>query len=209
MADAVWVLEEFLRSLRQGSFDDALKSLKADPAFQLETVLDLVVARIGTDYTAPRFLECYKEFMHGLAWTPKSSMEELTARYSLSSESYFLSFVRRHEHLLENYLVNYIFRTVFPYRSRLPDQNFAIDSSRESMRHSFVLLAVHYAIIRTLLIGMAALHKDSLHIQHAVKLVQSYSKAFLHSSSFEAAAIEYLEKNVGDPARKVPELVMD
>ncbi len=209
MAHALPVLEDFLRSLREGSFDDALKSLKANPAFQLETVLDLVVARIGTDYTAPRFLECYKEFMHGLAWTPKSSMEELTARYSLSSRGYFQSFVRRHEHLLENYLVNYIFRTVFPYRSRLPGQNFAIDSSRESMRHSSILLAVHYAIIRTLLIGMAALHKDNLNIQHAIKLVQSYSKAFLHSSSFEAAAIEYLEKNLGDPARKVAELVMD
>src|SRR5665213_705690 len=209
MARAVPVLEDFVRGLRRGSFDEALKSLKADPAFQLETVLDLVVARIGTDYTAPRFLECYKEFMHGLAWTPQTSMEELTARYSLSSRGYFLSFVRRHEHMLENYLVNYIFRTVFPYRSRLPEQNLAIDSRRESMRHSFVLLAVHYAIIRTLLIGMAALHKDNLNLQHAVKLVQSYSKAFLHSSSFEAAAIEYLEKNVGEPACRVAELVMD
>jgi lysine-N-methylase len=147
--------------------------------------------------------------MHGLAWTPQSSMEELTARYSLSYRGYFWSFVRHHEHLLENYLVNYIFRTVFPYRSRLPAQNFAIDSSRKSMRHSFVLLAVHYAITRTLLIGMAALHKENLNIEHAVRLVQSYSKAFLHSSSFEAAAIEYLEKNVGEPACKVAQLVMD
>jgi len=209
MAHAVTVLEDYVKNLRQGSFDDVLTSLKADPAFQLETVLELVVARIGSDYTSPRFLECYKDLMHGLAWTPETTMEELTARYCLSSQSYFLPFLRRHKHLLENYLVNYIFRTVFPYRSRLPDQKFAIDSSRESMRHSFVLLAVHYAIIRTMLIGMAALHKDNLSTQHAVKLVQSYSKAFLHSSSFETAAIEYLEKSVGDPARKVAELVMD
>ena len=55
---------------------------------------------------------------------------------------------------------------------------------------------------------MAALHKDHLNV-HVVKLVQSYSKAFLHSSSFEVAAIEYLEKNIGDAARKVAELVMD
>jgi hypothetical protein len=56
---------------------------------------------------------------------------------------------------------------------------------------------------------MAAQYKNNLSIQHAVKLVQSYSKAFLHCGSFEAAAIEYLEKNVGDPARKIAELVMD
>jgi lysine-N-methylase len=209
MADAVTVLEDFLRSLRQGSFDNILTALKADPAFQLETVLELVVTRIGSDYTAPRFLECYKDFMRGLAWTPETTMEQLAARYSLSSRSYFLPFLRRHEHLLENYLITYIFRTVFPYRSKQPGRAFTIDASRESMRHSFVLLAVHYAIIRAMLIGMAAQYKNNLSIQHAVKLVQSYSKAFLHCGSFEAAAIEYLEKNVGDPARKIAELVMD
>jgi hypothetical protein len=56
---------------------------------------------------------------------------------------------------------------------------------------------------------MAALYKDNLDIDAIVKLVQSYSKAFLHSSSFEAAAIESLTKNFGDPACKVAELVMD
>ena len=208
-AGAVVVLEDYLRSFRQGSFDCTLAALKPNPAFQLATVLELVVARIGSDYTAPRFLECYKDFMLGLAWTPETSEEELADRYYRSSQNIFLPFIRRHEHLLENYLVNYIFRTVFPYRSRLPDQKLAIDSSRESMRHSFILLAVHYAIIRTVLIGMAALHKDNLGTQHVVKLVQSYSKAFLHSTSFEAAATEYLGKNVGHAAGKVAELVMD
>ena len=209
LAHAVTVLEDYLKSLRQGSFEGMFGALKGDPAFRMQTVLDLVVARIGTDYTSPRFLECFKDFMRGLAWRPESTMEELADRYNSSSQNIFLPFARRHEHLLENYLINYIFRTVFPYRSRLPDQKSAIDSSRESMRHSFVLLAVHYAIIRAMLIGMAALHKENLSIHHVVKLVQSYSKAFLHSTSFEAAAIEYLEKNVVDPARKVAELVMD
>jgi lysine-N-methylase len=209
MACAVTVLEDYLGSLRRGSFDRSFAALKADPAFQLETVLELVVARIGSDYTSPRFLECYKELMRGLAWTPATTMEELVSRYCFSSQRFFLPFIRRHEHLLENYLINYIFRTVFPYRSRLPDRKSEIDSSRESMRRSFVILVVHYAIIRTMLIGMAALYKNNLSVHQVVKLVQSYSKAFLHSTSFETAAIAYLEKNVGDPASKVAELVMD
>lgn len=209
MADAATVLEECLKNLRQGSLDGIFRALRANPTFQLETVLELVVARIGTDYTAPRFLECYKEFMHGLVWTPESSMEELAARYSLASQRFLRPFIGRHEHLFENYLGNYIFRTVFPYRSRMPGQKFAIDSSRESMSYSLVLLAVHYAIIRAMLVGMAALHKDNLSIEHVVKLVQSYSKAFLHSTSFEAAAIKYLKENVGDPSSKIAELVMD
>jgi lysine-N-methylase len=209
MARAVTVLEDQLKSFRQGSFDEPLAALKADPSFQLETVLELVVTRIGTDYTSPGFLECYKDLMLGLAWTGESTMEQLANRYSRSARSYFLPFVECHEHFLENYLINYVFRTVFPYRSKLPDQRFTIDSSRQSLRKSFVLLSVHYAIVRTLLIGMAALYKNTFGTDHAVKLVQSYSKAFLHSSSFETAVLEYFGKIVGDPTLKVTQLVMD
>jgi lysine-N-methylase len=206
---AVGVLEDHLRNLRQGMFHDILASQKGDPAFQLETVLDLVVARIESDYVPPRFIECYSDFMRGLAWTPDSSMEELAVRYDFSSRSYFLPFIRRHEHLLENYLINYVFRTVFPYRCKLPDQKFTIDSGRDSLRKAFLLLSLHYAIIRTLLIGMAALYKDDLGVDHAVKLVQSYSKAFLHIGSFEDTALKYLETNFEDAVSRIPVLVMD
>ena len=206
---AIAVLKDHLRDLRQGWLHETLASQKSDPQFQLETVFKLIVARIQSDYTAPRFLECFRDFMHGLAWTGESTMGELTARYCLSSQSFFLVFVRQNEHVLENYLVNYIFRTVFPYRCKLPDQKFAIESTRESLRNVFLLLAVHYAIIRTLLIGIAALYKDNLRVDHAIKLVQSYSKVFLHSSSFEQATIEYLHNNIDAPASKIAALIMD
>jgi len=190
-ADAVPILEDHLNYLRQGLFPDDLMAQRGDAAFQLETVLELAIARIGSDYTPPRFVKCFSDFLVGLEWTADTSMEELAARYDSSSERYFLPFVRRHEHLLENYLIGYIFRTAFPYRSKLPDRKFSIDSRAESLRNSFILLAVHYAMIRTFFIGMAAMYKDNLSVDHAVKLVQSYSKAFLHISSFEKSVIEY------------------
>jgi lysine-N-methylase len=206
---AVTILEDHLRNLRQGSFNDTFGVRKGDPSFQLETTLELAVMRIGSDYAAPRFIECYSDFMLGLAWTPSATMEELTARYCLASETHFLPFVRRHEHLFENYLINYIFRTNFPYRCKLPGQKFAIDSGSESLRNALLRLSLHYAMMRTLLIGMAALYKDRLSIDHAVKLVQSYSKTFLHTGQFETVAIEYLEKNFEGPMNRIAVLVMD
>ena len=172
LAHSVAILEDFLTSFRQGSFDPALAALKPDPVFQLETVLELVVARIGSDYTAPRFLECYKDFMLGLAWTPETSMVELADRYYRHSQNTFLPFIRRHEHLLENYVVNYIFRTVFPYRSRLPQRNFAIDTHHidEALLYSSGGTLRHHTHRPD---PNAALYKDNLGSQHAVKLVQS------------------------------------
>ena len=207
-ARAVPVLEDHLRNLRQGLFRELFASQRSDPAFQLETVLDLVVARIGSDYIGPRFLQCYSDFMRGLAWTADSSMEELAARCTLACRSYLQPFVRAHQHMLENYLVSYIFRTVFPYRRKLPDQKFAMDSGEESLRNAFFLLAVHYSIVRTLLTGMAALHQG-LNAKQVVQLVQSYSKAFLHSTAFETAAVEYLGNNLKEPASGIAALVMD
>jgi lysine-N-methylase len=206
---AVGIMEGHLSCLRQGLFEGIFAGRAANPAFQLETVLELIVARLRMDYTPPRFLDCYAEFMRGLAWTNESTMEELAARYRQASEDYFQPFIRRHEHVFENYLINYIFRTVFPYRHKQADQTFVIDSGRESMSSAFLLLAAHYAIVRTLLIGMAALHRHDLSFDHAVRLVQSYSKAFQHSSLFETTVIESLNKSAECSTHGVAALVMD
>ena len=118
-------------------------------------VLELIVARIGTDYTSSRFLECYREFMRGLDWTAESSMDDLATRYQSACRTYFLPFVQTHQHFFENFVVNYIFRTYFPWRRRKPGPVPAIDSGRAAMTDAFLLLAVHYAIIRAVMIGMA------------------------------------------------------
>ncbi|HYA16532.1 MAG TPA: flagellin lysine-N-methylase [Bryobacteraceae bacterium] len=206
---AAGVMEDHLRCLRTGALDELLLSQKGNPALQLETALELIVARLGADYTSPRFIECYREFMLGLEWNAKSSMEELAERYQGALRTWFLPFVREHEHVLENYLINYMFRTLFPYRKKRPDQRFAIDSSRESMKNAYLLLATHYAIIRALLIGLAARHREQFGPGQAVKLVQSYSKAFLHSGTFEKTASEFLDRNGEELTRKIAVLVMD
>jgi len=208
-AGAVTLLEDHLNAFKQGAFDGALNDQKAAPALQIEWVVELIVGRISSDYTSPRFIECYREFMRGLGWTAASTLEELADRYDTACQNNFLPFIQKHEHLFENYLVNHIFRTFFPYRRKMPDQPGVIDSSPEAIRDAFLLLAVHYAIVHTVLIGMAALHRDELNSDHAVKLVQSYAKAFLHSSSFDSLALEFLHKKAEGPTRLAALLVMD
>lgn len=203
------ILEDHLANWRQGSFDGMLGNLAFAPDAQLEAVLELIVSRIGAEYISPRFLECYREFMRGLGWSGESTMEELAARYHEALESYCLPFIRRHEHLFENYLVNYMFRTLFPYGRKQRDLKVVLDSSGESMRSAYLLLGAHYAIIRAMLIGMAGLHQDNLSMEHVVKLVQSCTKAFQHSNSFSEVVLRCLAKFSDDPARGVAMLVMD
>ena len=55
-----------------------------------------------------------------------------------------------------------------------------------------MLLAIHYAAVRMVLIGMAAFHGPAFGTEHVVKLVQSYTKAFLHSTSYPGKALQII-----------------
>jgi lysine-N-methylase len=209
LQNAVPVMEAHLAKLRAGMFDAVLNQQRADPARQLEIALELIVARLGADYTPPRFLECYRDLMKGLEWTDQSTMQQLSVRYQQALHTWFLPFSHRHEYLLENLLVNYIFSNCFPWRRKQPDQTWVIDSGRESMNREFLLLAVHYSLMRVLLIGMAAEHRNCFDVDHAVRLVQAYSKAFLHSVSFEELATDFIHKAGDHPMRQISLMVMD
>jgi lysine-N-methylase len=51
---------------------------------------------------------------------------------------------------------------------------------------------VHYAIIQTVLIGLAGFHKAEFGPAHVVKVVQSFTKAFEHSLTFPQRTLQIL-----------------
>lgn len=203
------VLEEYGDALAQGLLDGILRQEMNLPASQLETVLELVVARIGAEYTSPRFLDCYRDFMRGLEWTGESTMEQLAARYSQANRTGLEPFLEARPWLVENYLINYVIRSWFPWGRRLPDQKLTLDRSGASIRNAWLLMATHYGVIRTLLIGMSAAYEGGLTDEYAVKLVQSCTKVFQHSGSVAASMLDFLARQPGDPFRNAIALMAD
>lgn len=172
---------------REAGTDDSLPGT----AVQLETALELIVARISSDANPKRFLECYREFMQGLAWTPQSTMEEIGGRYAEAYSCYYVPFLGGHEHMLEHMLVNYAHRMLFP--CGLPESNRRLAQGRvPGVMAQYMLMIAQYAIVRTLLIGMAGFHKEALGAGHAIKLIQSCAKTFEHSLAFPGLAIAML-----------------
>jgi len=76
---------------------------------RFETVVELILACIGSDATGRRFLDCYQSFMAGLHWTMESTMEELAANLDAAFAGPFAQFRAQHEYMLEHYLVAYVF----------------------------------------------------------------------------------------------------
>jgi lysine-N-methylase len=161
-------------------------------ALRLEVIIELILARISSEFTARRFLRCYGEFMEGLGWKADWSMGQIAESYSAADSQYFQPFMRQHAHLLENYLLNYVFRTMFPFGHKRPDQTWSIDYVENGVRMNYILLIVHYAIIKAVLTGMAGFYRSAFGAGHIVTLVQAATKVFQHSAAYPSTVMEIL-----------------
>ena len=183
----------YIEGLNGGALDHLLSQCSPHPpAVQLEAVLDLIVARISSDASSPRFLECYREFMSGIQWTSKSTMDEIGSRYAEAHSQYYVPFMSSHEHILEHYLVNYANRTLFPFGLPESNQRLSVDRGPSPIAAQYMLMVAHYAVMRTLLIGMAGFHKSAFGVDQVIKLIQSCAKTFEHSTTYPGQAIKML-----------------
>jgi lysine-N-methylase len=191
--DALNAIQKYINGRNGGVLDDLLAKCSAHPpTAQLEVVLDLIVARISTDSSPRRFLECYQEFMSGIQWTSKSTMDEIGSRYAEAHSQYYVPFMSRHEHILEHYLVNYAHRTLFPFGLPESNQRLFDDRVPSPVTAQYMLMITHYAITKTLLIGIAGFHKSAFGVDHVIKVIQSCAKTFEHSTIYPGQAIRML-----------------
>lgn len=163
----------------RGEFD----SIPAQFTIQMELMKELVDERVAKGVASKRFIECLAEFVLGIQYTSRSNVEEIGVRYAQAQEKYYLPFMQQHEYILENYLVNYVFKNMFPV------------SGNKHVFDNFVILAVHYSIIKMFLIGMAGFHKENFGTEHVLKLIQAFSKTIEHNTSYINHMFELLEKN--------------
>lgn len=203
------LMRGYLHAINSGSFDELLSKCRVQPSAQLVTVLELIVSRITSDFTGRRFLDCYQDFMNGLQWTPESALGAVARRYADAYTDYYAPFVSQNQYLMERYLVNYVYKNLFPLGRLEVNRKCGLHHAGNSISLQCMLMVAYYAIIRTVLIGMATLHKAAFGIDHVVKVIQSGTKAFQHSASFPAQAIEILTRHGTKNGASMAVLVQD
>jgi lysine-N-methylase len=191
------VVEAYVDAVHRKLFDEALTEHCAQPAAKLELVLEFIVGRIGSDFTPPRFLECYQQFMQGIAWTGESSMDDIGRNYASVYANHYAPFMSQHEYMLEHYLVSYVHRTLFPLGPQESNRGLSVHHIATSIRDQCMKMMAHYGIIQTVLIGVAGFHKARFDASHVIKVIQSFTKAFEHSLTFPQRTLQILaEKGV-------------
>lgn len=156
-----------------------LDGISARPALQLEVVMRFIQRRLEGRVNSVRFLECVEDFRQGIQYHPDLPIESLVPSYTEAHTRYYEPFMREHPFILENYLINYVFKNRFPFSDSADPQGKLTDPQT-----AYLMMGAHYAVIRGLLIGMAGHYRAAFAAPHVVKLVQAFSKAVEHNLGF-------------------------
>lgn len=136
-------------------------------------VLNELIDRMDrvTSIDSKRFIKSAQEFSKGIGISKRSDPETESKAYETAYVQYYKPFMEQHEHLLENYLVNYVFGSLFP----------AAES--KNLSDAYLLLVMRFALIQYYLVGIAAYHKG-LSEEKCVQFIQIFSKAIEHHHTY-------------------------
>ena len=89
--------------------------------------------------------------------------------------------------MLENLLTDMVFHTSFPFGAELINPETTVQPVRQ-----FADLAVVFALIKGLLIGVAGSHREAFSFDHVVQTIQVIVKRFGHTPEFRNYSQELL-----------------
>jgi len=189
-------LGDFEAAVGIGALRRSMETLPSDGMAQLDVVLRLAGMLLHRSNISPRFLECVNAFTVGIGNGPGVTLESLAAHYALAHDRSYASYFARNPHVLENYLLNTIFRCRFPFGR----EGMAGDKPA-CMTREFALLTAQFALVRGLLIGVAGFHREQFSAAHVVHTVQTAAKHFEHHPEFLNEAYALLVESGMDGAR--------
>lgn len=150
-------------------------------AIQMELCKELVDYRYSQGINSHRYFECLTEMLSGINYTKESTVEEVTNHYKKAIEDYYNPFMSEHEYILENYVVNHVFKNLFPFELK-------------TLFDDYVMLIIHYSMIKLHLIGMAGFHQG-LTTDLIIKLIQSFAKTVEHNNTYLIRIFDLLKDN--------------
>ena len=193
------MLKGFSAAVALGSLRASIETIPADLTLQLGMVLELVKLRSSYAHQAPRLFECIDVFSRGIGYGPETTLKNLSAEYGKAYELYFAPFFAERPYILENYLINTMFRRLFPFGVGLSAKVLDRTATPEAARE-FAFLATDFALIKGLLIGVAGGHKEAFSVEHALQTIQSISKHFEHNREVVLRAHQILVEKKLDTA---------
>lgn len=150
---------------------------------QLRLLWELAEERLVQGISNANYLHQFKRFLQGLGLIGEVKKEQVAQRYKEVHASNYHPYMEKREYILENYLVNYVFRKLFPF------------NSEARLFDDYVMLVIHYALIKMHLIGLAGFYKEDLNEEQILSLIWSFSKVVEHNHTYLKRVYDLLSIN--------------
>lgn len=180
--DVPALIKDCTEKIKLKKFENSMEDLPVNIPEQMDILMELAdKLNVYDEIDSERFINFTEEFRSGIFGAKSIVKKNPEKNYSDGYRLYFEPFMKKHGHILENYLVNYVFSNLFP----------AGESQKPFEAYS--LLVARYALIKYYLIGIAA-SRRSLSEKLAVEFIQVFSKAVEHHKTFLESIPSHLKK---------------
>ena len=185
----------FTSAIATGSLRSSIETLPANNPLQLHMVIELAKLRAVSGDLPLRLVEVLDDFLDGIG--RDKPFEEQCSSYTLAYQDFYSPFFRLHPSVLENLIINMLFRRAFPFgEGMFGGKQVAIEPARQ-----YALLVTEFALMKGLLIGVAGSRKEAFSIDDVVKTVQVVTKHFEHTPEFVPASLALLSSRNLDNAQ--------
>lgn len=186
--DIPYLITYFENKVQNGEFREPMNNAGNQLEVQLQAMKILIDHRLQGDFVSKKFITYVNEFRKGIGDSEGTSQKAVSLRYNEAYTRYYQPFMEKHEYILENYLVDYVFKNLFPFG---PQRSMYF--GQKGIYTAYILLAVHYSLIKTLLIGTAGYHQKDFNVKHVITLIQTFAKAIEHNPTYLKQAVQFIE----------------
>jgi lysine-N-methylase len=178
------LIEDFKVLVRNNEEIRDYKTFPVNQEFQFIILNNIVSKNMDNLWANARFSECLTDYLEGLEKESTAKGVEkadIVDRYSSAHGTYYQPFIDKHEHIFENFAVNFIYSHLFP------------KTRSGNVFKIYMLLVSHFVLLKLILIGMSAKHKG-LTSELVIKLIQSFSRISEHSNIYVNNTLDLLEE---------------
>ncbi|GAA0078700.1 flagellin lysine-N-methylase [Clostridium sp. CTA-5] len=175
------IILKYSQYIKEDIFKEQLKKISKEETIQMKLLKEIADKRHLFKITNQKYIDLFLEFLKGIDYNGDKNIKEIAKKYKEAHDKYYILFMKEHEYILENYCVNYLFKSTFP-----------ITEGKEIF-DGYMMLVIHYSLIKMHLIGIAAKRKG-LTIELVIELIQSFAKTIEHNKIY----LNYIEQLIKD-----------
>lgn len=181
--EALITLKEYTERVEAGYYNNVIDTLIKDGSLeaQLEFLTTIYNIIINKKISNERYLNNFKTIVESLNLDCEDG-EKIKNSFTHSINNYYKDFINKYEYVYENYLVTYMFKTMFP-------------AGEKSLIDTYINLVVQFSILKMNMIGICGYFKEDMDTERMLILIQSYASVTEHDQFLGENINKYLKNN--------------